>query len=186
MPIKPDRSGHTPCVHPIQSRRYEVARYIWPPMKPSEESPLRKGWTDDLPGDRSGRGALGKHFTRALILGSREAVADWIAVLHAQGQLPQRRKLVGRGIGGPFNHPFTACSRQPHVALPSRPPHPDLIPRKIGEMRLQLGLLSSRRPQCFTHSRQITQRPQLRNRPCRDASARIPSVRRVGKQTASS
>jgi REP element-mobilizing transposase RayT len=43
-----------------------------------------------------------RHFKRGLILGSREAVSGWIAVLQAQRRLPRRRKPVRQGTGGSF------------------------------------------------------------------------------------
>ncbi len=40
-----------------------------------------------------------KYFTRGLVLGSSEAVAEWITALQKEGRLPQRRRPVHQGPG---------------------------------------------------------------------------------------
>ena len=42
------------------------------------------------------------HFTRGLVLGSREAVADWIAELSKEGRCPKRRRPAAQLAGISF------------------------------------------------------------------------------------
>ena len=74
-------------------------------------------------------------FTRGLILGGREAVADWIAVLKSQDRLSQRRRPVDQGR--------RRCLHPP--PLPANPRQSQLISdRFYPQISVQLLLMQAK------------------------------------------
>lgn len=57
-----------------------------------------------------------RHFTRGMVVGSRESVARWIAALQKQGRLPEGRHPVPQGPSGSSPRSFTLRAQRPRAS----------------------------------------------------------------------